>query len=335
MRRLHKKKLTWRSLVAAPLGLALVLTGCSGQQAAVNSSGSPTDGAVQQVTIRLASTSTITALPIWVAEEQGIFAKNNLTVKHDIITGAQLGQLPSLFDKQYDIGQLTPTVLISAATKGLDVTGVSADYRSTEKDPGVLMIADPKSGITEIKDLVGKRIATPSIAGNVNTGTMYWLQKNGVDPKSVTIVVATPGAMPDLLRAGKIDAAMMLMPFSGEMIGEGYVNLGNTMSALGDNVMMAFWGSSSKWAKNNVSAVKRFKTSIDEAATWMKANPEKAIALQMAKTNMPATFKQYVQIPPYSSDLTGADLEPWLTAMTSVLGFKTTLKMDDLVFQAK
>ncbi|MGA2127332.1 MAG: ABC transporter substrate-binding protein, partial [Xanthobacteraceae bacterium] len=63
------------------------------------------------------------------------------------------------------------------------------------------------SGITSLKDLVGKKIATATFSSS-NVVWPLLLQSNGVDPATVDLLKADPGALAPMLATGQVVATI-------------------------------------------------------------------------------------------------------------------------------
>lgn len=312
---------TLRGLVLA-MCLTLAVVGCGGQS-----------GDEERTKIRLVSTGSVMTLPVWVAQEQGYFEANGVDVEDEIITTKVGAQVPSLLGRQYDLGQVTGPVLISSAESGVDIVAASGGATSSAGDENTLLIVKSDSGIDSPQDLEGKRMAAPSVSGNVNTGTMYWLKSKGVDTDSVEVVAAASPNMPDLLTTGKVDAAQVSMPFAGRLLGSGYKSLKDVGLTLGDPTLMITWASDRTWAEENEQAVVGFRNAIDQASDWIDANNGGAIELLMEKTDVPDEYKPYTNLATYSSKIEVSELENWYKAMNEVNGFKTDVDLETLIFE--
>ncbi len=276
-------------------------------------------------------TSSAGNLAPWVADEMGFFKDAGLNATLEVIGTTVSEQVPQLLGRQFDIASMTPPALITSASVGLGTGVVAASYKISKDDEITLVIASPDSGIKTPEDLVGKRLAAPSIAGNVNTGTMYWLTTLGIDPKSVDVVAASTPNMPDLLRSGQIDAAELTMPYVGMMMGEGYTVVGNPLPAVNDPVQMSAWCANVEWANNNPEAIKRFRQALQTTVDWIAANPEKAIDILFEKTKVPVEYKPFMNLPDYDIAITAADLDAWINAMNVVSGFTSELPTEQMV----
>lgn len=314
----------------AVLATCLVLVSCASSPSPAPAT--PSAAVEEKVeTIRLATTASTGALAAWVAEREGFFEDHKLDVKVDVISTTVSAQVPSLLGRQYEIASMTPPSLISAADSGIDVACISASYLLGKGEDVTIVIAHKDSGIKTAKDLAGKRLAAPSIAGNVHTATAYWLINEGVDMSSVDVVAASTPNMPDLLRAGQVDAAELTMPFVGMMLADGYVKVGDPLPAVADPVQMSFWAADRTWGEANKPVIKRFRLALDEAAEWIKSNKDKALDVLFEYAEIEDEYKKFTALPNYTTKISVADLEAWNTAMRVVTGFETSVDMASLV----
>lgn len=81
--------------------------------------------AQQPTKLRVASVISAAWLPLWVAKDEGIFARNNLDV--EIVTIQNLSTTIGALGRQFDISGATPIDMIKAGSSGLDVVGISGN----------------------------------------------------------------------------------------------------------------------------------------------------------------------------------------------------------------
>lgn len=309
----------------ALLTLAALLASCS----TAGSEG--TEGPDDVASVRLATTASTGALAAWVADREGFFADHKIKADVDVISTTVSAQVPSLLGRQYDVAAMTPPSLISAAEGGIDVVCVSASYTLETDDDVTIVIAAADSGIKSAADLAGKRLAAPSIAGNVHTATAYWLIEEGVDLDSVDVVAASTPNMPDLLRTGQVDAAELTMPYVGMMLSEGYTKVGDPLPAVADPVQMSFWASTREWGEGNQDVIGRLRAALNDAEEWMSQNEEAALDVLFEYTKIDEEYRPHTELPTYTTDITAEDLQAWKNAMNVVTGFETDIDMASLV----
>jgi NitT/TauT family transport system substrate-binding protein len=135
--------------------------------------------------------------------QKGLFAAEGLDVtiqsgrgSSDVVTKLGTGAA--------DMGTGGLAALLQArAEASVPVKAVQSIY--TIQPDALFTTAD--SGISNIKDVVGKRIATPTFSSS-NVVWPLLLKANGVDAAKVDLLKADPGALAPMLAAGKVAATI-------------------------------------------------------------------------------------------------------------------------------
>jgi NitT/TauT family transport system substrate-binding protein len=140
---------------------------------------------------------------IYAAVSKGYFAAEGLDVT--VKTGrGSTDAVSKLAAGAADVGVGGIAALMMAAAEGaVPVKAVMSIY---SKEPDAIF--SPKgSGITSLKSLVGKTVATAPFSSS-NTLWPVILQANGIDPSSVKLLKVDPSAMAPMLAQGKVDATI-------------------------------------------------------------------------------------------------------------------------------
>ena len=147
------------------------------------------------------------SLPFYVAEEQGYFLAQGLTVRIEDCTVGRVC-LKRLLDGEVSIATAadTPIVLSSFSSQAFFIL---ASLSSSPND--TKLVARKSAGIAVPRDLIGKRIGT--IAG---TSAQYFLDAfllfNGIDRREVTIVSITPAGARAAMEKREVDALAAFEP---------------------------------------------------------------------------------------------------------------------------
>jgi ABC-type nitrate/sulfonate/bicarbonate transport system substrate-binding protein len=140
-------------------------------------------------------------LPLWLALEEGLFAKHGLTVVlKELESSEEL--LSALSRREGDIYAATATHIVSGIGEGADLVFIANTGYSVLK-----LLSRP--GITGPEDLRGKRVGTGEAGGNQDRITRQSLLRLGLNPgKDVTLVPIRGRSFNRLnaLLAGEIDA---------------------------------------------------------------------------------------------------------------------------------
>ncbi|HET9382033.1 MAG TPA: aliphatic sulfonate ABC transporter substrate-binding protein [Streptomyces sp.] len=132
-------------------------------------------------------------------------------------------EIEALNSGSVDIGWIGPSPSINGYTKSggknLRIVGGSASG-------GVRLVVNPER-ITSLKDVRGKRIATPQLGNTQDVAFLNWAAEQGwkVDAQSgkgdVTVVRSDNKVTPDAYRAGSVDGAWVPEPTASKLVAEG------------------------------------------------------------------------------------------------------------------
>ncbi|MDK1345657.1 aliphatic sulfonate ABC transporter substrate-binding protein [Streptomyces sp. 378] len=159
-----------------------------------------------------------------VGVQKGIFQKAlGATEVRSAVFNAGPSEIEALNSGSIDIGWIGPSPAINGYTKSggknLRIIGGSASG-------GVKLVVNPDK-IKSLKDVKGKRIATPQLGNTQDVAFLNWASEQGwkVDPQSgkgdVTVVRSDNKVTPDAFRAGSIDGAWVPEPTASRMVAEG------------------------------------------------------------------------------------------------------------------
>jgi NitT/TauT family transport system substrate-binding protein len=158
-------------------------------------------------------------VPLWIAQEQGFFARNGLDAEVVFIrTGPIL--ISALTAGRINIGYAAGEALVLAsAASGADVKLIAAFTSRFNHD----VVARP--GITRPQDLRGKRFGVQSIGGGMWMRAMLALEHMGLEPERDGIQVLVMGDQTILLQAldtGTIDVATLDKVFTNIVKQKGF-----------------------------------------------------------------------------------------------------------------
>lgn len=316
-----------RSAAVLAIGALMAAATAACGSGSGDSSSTSKDG-----TIRLALNNTTDSLAVVVAQKQGFFKKHGITVK--TTTLADISLIPGLLGKQYDVGFTVAPILIRAKASGLPVVMIAGNNGDSPTDSPVQIYV--RKGVTNVKQLAGKRVGTPTLTGNLNIATKAWLSSNGVDPTGVKFVQVPTPNMIDQLKAGQIDAGEVIYPFINLAKKAGFTTLGDPERVLSDGyVGGTYWSASESWAKKNPSGVANFRAALDEADKWIAANKDAAYTEASEYTKVPVEQAKASPLGEYTTEVSAADLKIWGDAMKKFGGFSGDIDYDALVDTGK
>jgi NitT/TauT family transport system substrate-binding protein len=248
----HKK-----NVILVSMTLILVLSACTPKSVETNA-------------IKFAVLPIIDSLPMYVAQQEGLFEDHNIKV--ELITvgsGPERDQL--LASKQTDgvINEVLTTIMNNREIGNIQIVRFA---RAATSDTALFSIlASAQSGITTVDGLKGQKIGI-SEGTVIEYLTDRMLQMEGLTPDQI-VTVAVP-KIPDrmtLLGSGELTAATMPEPVSSLLALQGAtVVLADSKYPEISHSAIAF---RTEFIKQNPETVRSFLAAIEEAIQKINADP--------------------------------------------------------------
>jgi NitT/TauT family transport system substrate-binding protein len=271
--------------------------------------------AQQMTKLRVAYIPVVTWLPALVAKEEGIFEKNGLDVTFTKFP--TLVNLPGTLGKQFDLVPTTAPDLLNAVASGLNLAAVAGETLETSSNKSFQVLVRADSGINSVKDLAGKRVASPGVGSVMHVALLYWVKKEGGDPSGIIGVEAPFPAMMDQLKSGRVDAVEQLEPFVGQMLAAGFKSIGAPLLAVADPVLFPFWIAEANWARSNRDVLKRWVASLEGGLQAIKSDEPKARKILAAHSGLPEAIVARIPMPHFDFKIAPEQLDVWRNVMVS------------------
>lgn len=285
------------------------------------------------VTLRIAYNPNPSNTPIVVAEKQGFFAKNGIKAK--LTTSQDTAALAVDVGKQFDLVNTTPPTLLQANAQGHKQVLVASEDTESAKVRDTFLVG--AKGITSIKGLKGKTIGVPGLSGNLYEAGVVALHDAGLSKSDVKFLIVPFPDMANDLKSGTIQAALTIVPFNGQLLGMGGVDLGNPIETTVKNApaLDLGWAASADWASKNASTIAKFNKSQEEALAWMKSHQAATVKLLETEFQLPAVAAQHYPVVAYISyPVKASYLMNWVAPMKAVGDLPSSFSpsSSDLVF---
>lgn len=213
------------------------------------------------------------AIPVVIAQQDGFFRKQGLTVTIDTIpasedTTPQLLAHTMTFTTENDVSLFTQDV----QTPSLQLHDVADDLQAA---PGTFELMVPKnSKISSAGQLKDKTIAFPGPGPSIGSLSMDVLLNAYHTPVNdyQNVIVPFPN-MPQALATGKVDAAWTTEPFVTIMEAAGAKPLVDLMTGAMSEFPISCWATTGYVIKQYPKTVAAFQRAIVEAQQVAAANP--------------------------------------------------------------
>ena len=255
-----------------------------------NSSGKTED----TKTVKIATLPVIDTLPMYVAEQEGLFTKHDINVQFIPASSApKRDELVSSAQADGMINEVVSTIFYNRDETQVQI--VRYARVATEDSPIFRILSSNKSQITDLNSLKGVEIG-------VSTGTVIeyltyrLLQAEGFSLQDINLIaVPDIGQRMALLGSGELDAAMLPDPLASLVISQG-ANL-----VLEDSTHPEFSHSvytfRADFIQENQETLRGFLAAIEDAVDLINEDPQKYNALLEAKELVPQPLIGVFSVP--------------------------------------
>ncbi len=255
-------------------------------------------------------------VPLWAAKEQGFFAKNDIDADLIFVRGAPTLNA-ALLSGDLQAGYTGGTAVMGAAVGGADLKILAVLTNKVTYD----LVARPS--IKSAADLRGKQVAVTSIGGTNWMGTIFGLEKLGVDPNrdQINFIVAGDDSVrTQALMAGAIDATAVDGVYSRILRQKGFTVLGQ-FSALDIPTVSTAIVFREVFVKNHPRIVENALKAILEGDIWGMSPLNKGKVIQLISRHLRITPREAEE--GYKDMLLGLERRPY----PSVEGLKNIQRL--------
>ncbi|MED7931133.1 ABC transporter substrate-binding protein [Nonomuraea sp. LP-02] len=308
-------------MLALTLLLASATSACGSDDAPASADG-PT-----KVTLSIPPVGD--SLPVYDAIAKGYFAGEGLDVElRPAANGATT--INALVSGSTDLALVSYPSLITARSSGIPVTIAAPAIAGTEEyASGLYVLAD--SDIEKPADMVGKKMATPSLGSVGDVWFRGVLLAEGLDPGSVTYVEIPQANMAAALKAGDVDGIFQTEPTLSAT--QANLDIRLVASQKGPQGLFA---TSAKFLKDQPGAVAAFRAALAKAVADIEADPHGVATAMMPKyTKMSAEVAAKMRLPQYQVDYDAAGVQSVVDLMVKVGLIKGSFDASDLYQDVK
>ena len=239
-----------------------------------NSKSSAAERPLQKVRAGYVSPSTDNVL-LPIAQKRGLFAQHGIEVEIIALRGGvQMAQ--ALLSDSLQFAQMAGSVVVRSVLAGGDLVMIAGFVNRIS----YLMVSRPN--INSMKDLTGKKIATASIGGSVDSVLRLGLKASGIDPQQATLLPAgPPNARIAALASGQMDATIVLPENLGAVEKAGLKVL-KDLSEVDLQIQHTGLVVRRSLIKENRNLVKSVLAAIVEAINFYRANERETIEIMGA-----------------------------------------------------
>lgn len=271
--------------------------------------------------------------PVYIALEKGFFdeTKVNVNLVDLVAGGATAVQMIEAGDA--DAGLLSYMALVNAVNEGMSVTGITDLQSSFEEAPLEEFFVRADSGIKDITDLKGKKIAINLVKSSFHYTWLMELEKAGMTEEDVEFVVLSFDQQILALKNKQVDAIGLMSPYSAQAFNDPELTkMYDATDTFGERQFCDIIAST-KYGEENPEALTAFVEGITEAMDWAMDNQEEAKKIMEKYTGIDASL-----IADYKFQENGAvimeDVQYWLDYMKAHGNIKDSITAEDIATNA-
>jgi NitT/TauT family transport system substrate-binding protein len=267
--------------------------------------------AAAPVQLQIGYTNTTSCTGLFIAVEQGMFAKRGLDVRLTLL--ALNSNIPAaLVGGSIQIGTATPSVLVQAVTGGLDLVVIGGGAVNDVHKAYGGALARPGSTIRNARDFEGKRVGVPGFGAFMDVLFRRWLAEHGADVRKVNFVEVPLAQERDLLRSGNVDVVISGEPFYSRIISSGSgVLVAPFFNQMPDGLFMLYFSTMRSWALANPAVISAFRAAMEESAAYLEANPARAREIIGKYTHLPPEVVAAIAMPTVRLKVPASDVKYW------------------------
>ena len=255
-------------------------------------------------TIRVVDLPLANFTPLLVARDKGYFSEENLSVTWSPVAQGAVA-IEAVVGGSAEIGASAVFETMVARGNGLDLMFLTpgVHIRTEPPDNSALLVRTDDS-IRSAADLAGKKISAGLINSINYIHMIEWLEKKGVDPKSVEFFEIPFPQMADALFQKRLDAVWNVEPFVTFMTQSGKAKvLAYPYLETIPGMDVANYFAKESWIKANPDVALRFKRAIDHATRDMASMPKEERDDWVVKfTGMKPEVVKAVTLPIFSTE---------------------------------
>ncbi|ATX79277.1 ABC-type nitrate/sulfonate/bicarbonate transport system, substrate-binding protein [Mariprofundus aestuarium] len=224
--------------------------------------------------------------PVWIAEYNGYFQKNNLNLEIRGFTSGKASLAAMLKGERLDVITVAQTPIMFNSFK-TDSFAIVATMVTSYSDMKLIVNSD--SGINSTLDLKGKKVGLT----NGSTGEYFFslvLLDSAVEPSTVEVIDIAPSGLPLALKEGLVDAICTWEPHA--------INakrlIGDKASALKTSDKLYredfYFVANKHVLEVSPQAFIRFLSAIEEAEAFIHSNREEAKGIVSKRLNLDRVF---------------------------------------------
>ena len=253
-------------------------------------------------------------LQLFVGVEKGFFKEEGVNVElHSIPSGPKV--LEAVFSRGsegIDIGFSSIVPILLAKAQDLPIVIVAGGPVETTQHKTHAILVGTESPIRSGADLAGKTIAVNALKNIEPVMLNRYLEKVGVDPKTINLTEVPFPQMESVLLSKNVDAVSAIEPYVTSALQHGKVRVIDYQYVIVQpRTVVSSYVTSSSWLDNNRDVASRFVRAIQRATDFIRTNEPEARNILMKYSKIDQATANAMVLPEFEAQHSTEDVQKW------------------------
>jgi NitT/TauT family transport system substrate-binding protein len=268
---------------------------------------------------------------VYFADDLGYFKRAGIAAEITAITsGSGAAVVAAVTGGSLDIGNADLISIAAAREHGVEVSCIAPGVLWFGATPTGAIIVSKTSSMRVPRDLEGKTIGVPSIAGLSRIATDQWLDSLGLDRASVKYVEIPSASVPQAVARGTIDAALITEPTLSLSLTDNRI-FSSPYEAIARVFVQTAWFAADDWIAKNPRTVRQCALAIRAAQRWANQHPREATVLFEKHSGLTAEMLKNAVPSHYGEVLDPAQMQPVLDVAAKYHAIPQAIAAKDLI----
>jgi NitT/TauT family transport system substrate-binding protein len=218
--------------------------------------------------VRVIAGGSEVSLGVQYAQMLGLYAKYGVSAQVQYVNNGEAA-VAAVVGGAGDVGVANTMSFAIAHEKGLDLKLFVPGGLYAQSEPTTALVVAGTSELRGPKDFAGKTIALPALSGIPQISTETWLERSGVDAKSVRFIEMPLSRMGSAVAGKVVDAAVITEPaLTNAQMQQGVRILSLPFGEVASRFFINGWYGRRDWIAANRDTARRFARAVIEGQLW-------------------------------------------------------------------
>lgn len=248
------------------------------------------------------------AAEVFYAQDLGYFRAAGLDVHISQMTSSP-AVISALVSGSVDIGNSVVGSAVAARSRGIGVRFIAPAGLYLASTPTSDLCALKDSPLRTASDFAGKTVAVTGLADLTYYAAKAWIDQNGGNAANVKFVELPLPEMVPALEQHRVDAAMLVEPFTA-VGGDKLRVVSLADSSIAKRFLATGWLTSDSFLSTHADAAARFAAVMKKTADWANTHHKESAQILLRYTKLTPELAGKMIRATYGTTLDPADLDP-------------------------